>query len=206
LALLALGAGEPVADSEVSTPASTPVVAPMNDARVNDRVQPQGLYAHFYGAVSFGRGLRFNNPYRLQTELGDNSQSLSLTAPYLDLAVGALLGSAGHFQQGLGVNASFALEGIRQEVLTPAYVALLPLSSRWQVRGRLGLPIVLEPDASVGVELGAGGVFLASAGLGFTAEVIGSLFQGAATLEETSTLIPIVSLQLGVLVDYEVLP
>jgi hypothetical protein len=156
--------------------------------------------------LSFGRGLRFNNPYRLQTELGDDSQSLSLTAPYLDLAAGALLGRAGHLQHGVGVNASFALEGIRQEVITPAYLALLPLSPRWQLRGRLGLPIVVEPDASVGVELGIGGVFLASAGLGFTMEAIGSLFPGAATLEETSTLIPIVSLQLGVLVDYEVLP
>jgi hypothetical protein len=161
---------------------------------------------HLYGALSLGRGLRFNNPYRLQTELGDDSQSLSLTAPYLDLAVGGLLGSPATLQHGLAINASFAIDGIRQEVVTPAYVTLLPLSSRWQLRGRFGLPIVLEPDASVGVELGVGAVFLVSAGLGFTAEAIGSLFSGAATLEESSTLIPIASLQLGVVVDYEVLP
>lgn len=204
LALLALGAGEPIADAPNSI-APSPVAA-TDPIAASNRVQPQGLYAHFYGALSLGRGLRFNNPYRLQTELGDSSQSLSLTAPYLDVAAGALLGSAGHLQHGLGVNASFAIEGIRQEVITPAYLTLLPLSPRWQLRGRLGLPIVLEPDASVGVELGVGAVFLASAGLGFTAEAIGSLFSGAATLEETSTLIPIVSLQLGVLVDYEVLP
>jgi hypothetical protein len=165
-----------------------------------------GIYLHLYGALSVGRGIRFNNPYRLQTQLGDSSQSLSLTAPYFDVALGALLGSAGKLQHGLATNASFALEGIRQEVVTPAYVALLPLSPRWQVRGRLGIPIVIEPDASAAVELGLGGVFLVTAGLGFTAEAIGSLFQGAATLEESSTLIPIASLQLGVLVDYEVLP
>jgi hypothetical protein len=171
-----------------------------------DPVDQRGLYVHLYGALSLGRGVRFNNPYRLQTELGDSSQSLSLTAPYLDLATGALLGSPGRLQHGFGMNASFALQGIRQEVVTPAYLALLPLSPRWQLRGRLGIPIVIEPDASAAVELGLGGVFLATAGLGFTAEAIGSLFPGAATLEETSTLIPIVSLQFGVLIDYEVLP
>ncbi|HEX2878030.1 MAG TPA: hypothetical protein VHO25_00700 [Polyangiaceae bacterium] len=197
LALLTLGAGGEPAAAQPAEPARG---APQTE------IEQRGPYVHLYGAWSLGRGLRFNNPYRLQTELGDDSQSLSLTAPYLDLAVGALLGSPTTLQHGLAVNASFAIAGIRQEVVTPAYVALLPLSSRWQLRGRLGLPIVLEPDASVGVELGVGAVFLVSAGLGFTAEAIGSLFPGAATLEETSTLIPIASLQLGVLVDYEVLP
>lgn len=202
LALLALApGGEPmVAESHGQTPSHEPIREQQQDA------EQRGTYLHLYGALSVGRGLRFNNPYRLQTELGDGAQSLSLTAPYLDLAIGALLGAPGRLQHGLGVNASFALQGIRQEVVTPAYLALLPLSSRWQLRGRLGVPIVLEPDAGAGVELGMGGVFLVTAGLGFTAEVIGSLFPGAATLEETSTLIPIASLQLGVLVDYEVLP
>lgn len=166
----------------------------------------RGDYWHFYGATSVGRGLRFNNPYRLQTELGDDAQSLSATAPYLDLAVGALFGKPLGLQHGAGLNASFALSGVRQEVLTPAYVAWLALAPRWHARLRAGVPIVMEPDASAGLELGLGAAFLFSAGLGATAEMIGSLYPGAATAEQTQTLIPVLSLQLGILIDYEVLP
>lgn len=166
----------------------------------------RGDYWHFYGATSIGRGLRFNNPYRLQTQLGDDAQSLSATAPYLDLAVGALFGRPLGLQHGAGLNASFALSGVRQEVLTPAYLAWLALAPRWHARLRAGIPIVVEPDASAGLELGLGAAFLFSAGLGVTAEMIGSLYPGAATAEQTQTLIPVVSLQLGILIDYEVLP
>jgi hypothetical protein len=45
-----------------------------------------------------------------------------------------------------------------------------------------------------------------TAGVGATAELIGSLFYGAATQDEAVTLIPIVSLQIGILIDLEVLP
>jgi hypothetical protein len=174
------------------------------DAGASER--ERGNYYHLYAGTSVGRGLRFNNPYRLQTQLGDDAQSLSLTAPYLELSVGALLGDPAGLQHGAGLHAAFALDGIRQEVLTPCYVSTLRLSPRWQLRGRFGIPLVLEPDASAGLELGLGGVFSLSAGLGIVAELVGSLYPGAATLRETETIIPIASLQLGLLLDYEVLP
>jgi hypothetical protein len=74
------------------------------------------------------------------------------------------------------------------------------------VRGRAGIPIVLEPDANVGFELAAGGVWLFTGGLGLSAELVGSLFYGAATRETSSTAIPLLSFELGVWMDYEVLP
>ena len=46
-----------------------------------------------------GKGLRYNNPYRLQRVLGDAASSLSLSATYLDLHVGRTFGSPHGFEQ-----------------------------------------------------------------------------------------------------------
>ncbi len=167
---------------------------------------PGGLYAHVFGALSVGRGLRLNNPYRLATPLGDDAESLSLSATYLDLAANVTFGNPNGVQHGGAIHLASALDGIPQEVVTPSYVALLRLPPRFFLYGRAGTPIVLEPDASVGLEAAAGGAWLFTAGLGLTAELVGSVFYGAATQDVDATTIPIISLQLGVLVDYEVLP
>jgi hypothetical protein len=180
------------------------VVAPALAA--SPRELDRGVYVHLFGTAALGRGLRFNNPYRLATPLGDSAESLSLTAPYADLGLAGAFGDPDGLQHGLAVHLSVALEGVPQEVLTPGYLALIRLPPRFLAYGRAGLPVVLEPDASLGAELGAGGAWMATAALGLTAELVGSLFYGAATHERAATAYPILSLQLGVLVDYEVLP
>jgi hypothetical protein len=159
-----------------------------------------------FGGVSFGRGIRFNNPYRLQTELGDDAESLSLTATYVDLQAGLAFGGSGRFSHGGALNASFALDGIPQEVLTPSYVVLFRLDPRFELVGRAGLPVVLSPRNNVGFELAAGGIYRLTAALGLAASLVGSLFYGAATLETPRTAIPIASLELGLRYEYEVLP
>jgi hypothetical protein len=193
-----------------SAPAAAEGGAPDNGAELARHEQPlppAGPYLHFLGALALGRGLRLNNPYRLQTELGSTGQSLSLTASYADLSVaGLFLGNPDGLQHGLALHWSHALSGVAQDVVTPSYIALVRLPPRWLVYGRAGVPVVLNPDPTAGVELGAGGAWFASAGIGFTAELVGSLFYGAATEQEAVTVIPVVSLQVGVLVDYEVLP
>jgi hypothetical protein len=167
---------------------------------------PKGMYAHLFGALSLGRGVRLNNPYRLATPLGKDAESLSLSATYLDLALNATFGNPDGLQHGGAIHLATALDGIPQEVVTPSYVALVRLPPSFFVYGRAGTPIVLEPDAGLGLEAAAGGAWFFTAGLGLTAELIGSVFYGAATQDVDVTTIPIVSLQLGVLVDYEVLP
>src|SRR5262245_58391121 len=67
--------------------------------------------------LSFGRGVRFNNPYRLATPLGDTAESVSLAATYLDLG-GALLFGPGDFRHGVSLGGAVALQGIGQLVLT----------------------------------------------------------------------------------------
>ena len=161
-------------------------------------------YVHAFGALALGRGLRFNNPYRLEKVLGETPESLSLSALYLDASLGVAQGDPNGWQHGASAHLSVALTGIRQEVLTPSYRLLFRSESRWLWTGRFGIPIVLEPDVTSGVELGLGSVYRVLAGLGVYAELIGSLYFGAATLDKDRTTVPIVSGQLGVWVDYEV--
>ncbi len=166
----------------------------------------RGGYVHAFGFAGAGRGLRFNNPYRLETVLGDDAESLSLSATYLDLAIGATFGEARGLQHGAVAHLSIATDGIAQEVLSVSYLMLHPFGSRFLVTGRGGVPVVLEPDLNAGFELGVGGAFLLSAAFGVGAELVGSVFYGAATLDRSATVIPMVSLQAGLWVDYEVLP
>lgn len=176
-------------------------------AELRARVAPaSGPYVHTFAAVGYGRGLRFNNPYRLQTELGNDAESPSLTSGYADLGLGAALGDADGFQHGVIAHLSLATTGVRQEVLSLSYVLLRPFGDRVLAFARAGVPFVLEPDFSSGGELGLGGVYFFSGGLGLNAEAVMSVFAGAGTWDHDPTFLPILSLQLGVFASYEVLP
>jgi hypothetical protein len=163
-------------------------------------------FAHVYGTWSIGRGLRFNNPYRLNTVLGSDAESLSFTAPYTDVALAAVFGDPYGFQQGMIVSASFALSGVPQQVLAPGYAAVYRLGPRTQLRSSLSLPWVLQPDANLGLDVAAGAAFMLFAGFGISSSLVMSLYEGAATDQRAATLIPILSLQGGLTIDYEVLP
>jgi hypothetical protein len=69
------------------------------------------------------------------------------------------------------------------------------------LHGRLGLPIVVAPDASLGLEAGVGPQLPIAYGLGLTAELVGSVFFGAATEQKSVTTIPMLALQLGLVFD-----
>ena len=163
-------------------------------------------YVHAFGTIAMGRGLRFNNPYRLSTVLGDDPESLSLSATYADLGLGASLGEPRGLQHGAVAHFSIATDGITQEVASLSYQALMPFGSRWLATARAGVPVVLEPDLNAGFELGSGGAFMLGGGFGLAGELVFSLFYGAATLDHSASVIPMLSLQLGVWLDYEVLP
>ncbi|HYQ14795.1 MAG TPA: hypothetical protein VEQ58_03530 [Polyangiaceae bacterium] len=182
----------PAAPERLPEPARTP--------------RPSDGYQHWLGGVYLGRGLRFNNPYRLRRELGDSAESLSLGATYLDLHIGRTFSAPDGFEHGATVHFSIATDGIRQEVVTPSYLLVKRLSARVLSYGRAGFPIVLEPDLSVGLEAGLGAAYFFTANLGVGLELDASLFYGAATIEKAVTLIPVTSLALGVFFDWEHLP
>lgn len=162
-------------------------------------------YFRGLATMAFGGGLRFNNPYRLQSQLGDDAESLSLTAPYLDLGLGITVGPPDGLQHGAALHMSLALSGVDQQVITPSYQAL-HRDDRWMFYGRLGSPIIVSPDPNVGFELAGGLAFFLTGALGLNAELVGDLFYGAATREAQYTVYPILSAQLGVAVDLEALP
>jgi hypothetical protein len=163
-------------------------------------------YFDILATAMVGGGLRFNNPYRLAHVLGQSAESLSSTAPYLELALGATTGRPTGLQHGARLGFSIALEGVPQQVLTPAYQAVLRLPPSFLLYGWAGVPIILNPDANVGAELAVGAAWLARAGLGVVLAAVADGFYGAGTRETTAALYPVLSAQVGLLVGYEVLP
>lgn len=160
-----------------------------------------GTYVHTFGELSLGKGVHTNNPYRL-----GSVDAFGFTATYLDLSLGVAFGPPDGLQHGAQVSFLTATDGIAQQVLGLYYAALLPLGEHAIVRGRAGLPIVLNPDPNVGLEVGAGGIWMFTGGIGASAELVGSLFYGAATPDREKTAIPVIALQVGAWFDYEVLP
>lgn len=199
---LAAGAEDPFVDlpEQPREPAPPPLPKPARTARSSVG------YQHWLGGMYLGKGIRFNNPYRLKRVLGDDSRSLSLTATYLDLHLARTFSAPDGFEHGVALNLSIATDGIRQEVLTPSYLLVQRFSSRVLGYGRAGFPIVLEPDAAVGLEAGLGGAYFFTANLGLGLEADFSIFYGAATFDRAVTVIPVASLALGVFFDWEHLP
>ena len=166
-----------------------------------------GGYARVLITTAFGRGFRFNNPFRLETQIGATEQSLSLTAPYHDVGLGLLFGDPNGLQHGGALRLSIALEGVEQQALGVSYLAAyrdpdLPLMGY----GRLGLSILTAPDPNAGGELAAGFAAFFTGGVGVHAELVGNLFYGAGSLEAQYTVVPVLSLQGGIIADFEVLP
>jgi hypothetical protein len=166
-----------------------------------------GGYARVLITGAFGRGFRFNNPFRLETQLGKTERSLSLTAPYHDVGLGLLFGEPDGIQHGGALRLSIALEGVEQQALGVSYLIAyrdpdLPVLGY----GRLGLSILTAPDPNVGGELAGGVAAFFTGGFGVHAELVGNLFYGAGSLEAQYTVVPVLSLQGGIITELEVLP
>lgn len=191
----------------IAAEAGAPSAEQGADAAALERLSgpPRG-YARVVMTLAFGDGVRLNNPYRLQTQLGATAESPSLTAPYMDIGAAVALGAPNGLQHGAALRLSHALSGVSQDVLTPSYFAAYRGSRRVLGFGRLGAPIILSPDAGVGAEIGAGLGYFLTGKVGVFGEVVGDLFYGAGTFDVKYAVYPIVSAQLGLVIDAEILP
>lgn len=199
-----------VASGAAAEPAAEPLGEGAHEALGYERYRtPIGSspdYWHTFGSLSLGDGIRFNNPYRLATPLGKTPESLSLTAAYLDLGLGAVRGPIDGLGHGMVLHLSIAAQGIPQEVLSASYIALERVGNgRTMVFGRFGVPVILQPDLSGGLEAALGAAFMITAGIGVQGELVGSVYYGAGTLDRSVSTIPVVSGELGLFFDYEVL-
>jgi hypothetical protein len=209
-AALALLLGASARATEPAPEGAPPVpAAPTAGPSESDRAELDrraSSYLHFFGTAEIGKGLRFNNPYRLSTQLGDTPESLSLTASYLDLGAAFTLGEPNGLQHGAALHLSFALAGIAQQVFTPSYLLAYRPSSRFLGYGRVGPSIVLSPDPTIGGEVAGGFSVFVTSRIAVASELVFDLYYGAGTPTRGITTYPILSGQLGLLVDYEVLP
>jgi hypothetical protein len=197
----------PVSPAPPVSPGSPAAALPAERApTLRELSAPPSGYARLVGTLEIGKGLRFNNPYRLATQLGATAESVSLTSTYLDLGAAVAFGPPDGLEHGVALHLSFALAGVSQAVLTPTYFAAYRGPRRFLAYGRLGPSIVLTPDPTIGGELAAGLGWFFTARLALAGELVGDIYYGAGTPTKGITTYPILSGQLGLLVDYEILP
>lgn len=199
----AISLAAPARAQTAEAPAAT--AEPQNPALARFEERPSG-YVRLFVTAAAGFGIRFNNPYRLSTQLGEDASSASISAPYLDLALSVVTGDPDGIQHGGSVHVGSSLDGVVQPFVTPSYVLAYRASLPILIYGRLATPILLAPDVNVGGEVAGSISYFFTSGIGVTSEVVFDLFYGAATLEKQYSVIPVLSFQLGVIADYEFLP
>ena len=176
------------------------------DARFSALSEPTGTHARVLAGLAFGEGLRFNNPFRLSTQLGQSPESLSLTAPYADLGLAVAFGPPDGVEHGVALRLSLSMRGVAQQVLSASYLLLHRGAGAFMPYGRAGLAVVTAPDPNVGGELAGGAAYFFTGALGISAELVTSLFYGAGTYDVRYAVYPVVSAQVGLVAAFEVLP
>jgi hypothetical protein len=169
--------------------------------------------AHVIGTVGGGVGVRLTTH--------DEYQQDTLAPVFIDAFGAYVFEGRGTFRHGVGLGLSLNLtdDGTRQLgpgegeqlVVAPSYLALLRLVGGEVpdvvTYGKVSLPLSVSPDLSPGLEVAFGGAYMLTAGLGIYAEVGVSAFLGGGSRGgDDVTIHPLVSGELGVLIDYELLP
>lgn len=166
------------------------------------------------GYFGFGSGLA------LHLNAQDEFQQGVVAPAYLHLRGGGVLPGHGKFRHALqlGVSTNLSREGaypggtlaMRQWVVVPSYVLRMGLDSSplpaWIATARVGLPIVVSPDATVGAELALGAQYFARAGLAIFAELIYDVFVGGRLRDDSRSTHHLLTLEVGVQFELEVLP
>jgi hypothetical protein len=158
--------------------------------------------AHAIAALSIGAPLRITRNVDFDQEV--------IAPVFVDVLLGVALWTRG-WQHGIGLGASLNMTadggftepvGIAEQlVLMPTYLGYHALDDDFLLLGHLGVPIVLGATSTAGVELALGGGYRWLAGVLAYAELSSNMFIGAGTTANV-----LVSLELGIMLDYEVLP
>jgi hypothetical protein len=148
-------------------------------------------------------------PLRLTTD--DDYGQDTFAPAYSDLLAGYVFAGQGTFRHGLGLGMSLNLSrdgGYSEPVYSAEQLAVMPAYLLYAAMGRdvfgmahLGVPFVVTADRTFGVEVAAAAGYRLLAGLGLFAELALGAFVGSG-----STLNPVVALEAGLFLDYEVLP
>ena len=133
---------------------------------------------------------------------------------FIDIAGSVVFPGAGRWRHGATLAISTNLNGegpgapdpngidpASQWTLTPSYLAYFRFGEDLVLTGRAGVNLTASPYFVLGGELSLGAVFLFTAGLGAYVELSGNLAFGLAPEP-----LPTVSAELGIMIDFEVLP
>jgi hypothetical protein len=133
-----------------------------------------------------------------------------LGASFVDL-MGGYVFPGGSYRHGVGLGVSWNIghDGgyeapiytADQWVIMPAYLGYIPLGRDALVLGHVGLPIVVSGGSGLGLEVGAALAYHVVAGAGLFAELD---VTGYAAGDAGATLL--MSMEAGILLNYEVLP
>jgi hypothetical protein len=166
-------------------------------------------YARIFASVGGGVSLRLYYDDRSPAE-GGLGQAL-LAPAYLQLRGAYFLEGDGDLQHGVGLGISTTLMddppsydvgffALTQWTLAPTYFLRVWLGDETQLMGHVGLPIALSSSyQSLGVEVGFGMLYKFLSGFGVYAQLTASLY--FASFPQ-----PLISLDAGIAIDYEVLP
>jgi len=154
-----------------------------------------------FGTVGIGTSIRF---------LQDLDYAQERFAPaFLDFWGGVVLPGSS-FRHTLGAQLALNLSGdgsaaigvdpASQFVIGPTYGLYIPLDD-WVLFPKFTVPFAVSPEFSVGFELSALAAYRFLAGVGAYAEIGVSMWIG-----EAASIHPLVSGELGIMIDYEVLP
>ena len=202
----------PVAMGEPPKPPAQPVTmedtpkppAPDFVAELRRLGHPVDADFHLFTSLEFGRGLRFNNPYRLATELGSDARSLSLIAPYGDLGLGFAYGPPDGVQYGGAIHASIGMAGVLGFATTVCFQATYRGPRRFMAYGRLG-PGINTPEVTLGGEVAGGFGWFLTGHVAVAGELVFDTWLGAGTRQVAVAVYPVLAAQLGLLVDYELM-
>ena len=142
-------------------------------------------------------------------------QQATFAPTFADASLAYLFSSGSTLQHGASLGASVnaardgstteGLEPLRQVVLSPGYVLYTRVAD-FALSARASLPVVVAPDFTAGFELGFAAAYLWRAGFGVYAELGASVFRGGSSPLGLITLHPMISGELGVHIEYELLP
>jgi hypothetical protein len=159
--------------------------------------------ARYLAAASVGVPLRLT--------VSDTFDQERVAPIYTDVLAGYVFASSGRWAHGFGLGLSLNLSEdggftepvavSEQLVVMPAYLLSLRVAPDWFALGHAGVPIALTPGVSTGFELAAALGYRLLAGIGAYTEAGIDIFGGANSQLHAS-----LSLELGLFLDYEVLP
>ncbi len=177
-----------------------------DDAREDEGPAPVTMPLRILVSAGAGSTLRIINDLSLSQE--------RLGPSFLDVAGSVVFPGAGLLRHGVTLAISTNLNGegppppddngidpITQWTLTPSYLAYLRFGDDVVLSGRAGVNLTVATYFVPGLELSAGATYLFTAGLGAYAELSANLAFGVAS--EPS---PTASVEVGLMIDYEVLP